>query len=580
MPGEFLAGVHLDATGFARLRDAAHARGFAILVDSGKCVLAAEPETEIAQLDEETVILGTLFPHDPSSPASLAKWQSNSPSDPGTGHCLIEKFWGSFLAFLFDGGRVHILRSPFGTLPCLYTWCGAGIVLASQPGLLRTFDGSGLSIDYAAVVRHLIERDMRHHSTCLAEIEELQGGEQLSVTPHHVSQRSLWTPRHYATHPTQIPDIEDEAAHLRDCVMQCVAQRTAGMHRPLLMLSGGLDSSIVAACLAQLGRDFLCFNAVTRDRAGNELDQAASVARHFGAGLVTEPFSADGMSFEKLAGLPLARPVARTLEQHAYRLACATASRLGCDAILDGGGGDNVFCSLRSPAFAADCLLEEGAWKDFWPVCKTIAALARVPVWTVAWRAWLRAYGRGRSYDWPCERHLLSRHAASVADGSPDHPWLREAHRLLPGRSAHVALLVAVQGYAEDGPHGFRRDAQSPLVSQPLIENCLKISSRYWFARQNNRAMARRAFARVLPSHIAWRRGKGAPDSFVVQLVQDNAVAILAFLRSGLLAQANVLDVPAISAILSAPWTATGADCSRIMRFVDTESWARAITAQ
>jgi len=100
------------------------------------------------------------------------------------------------------------------------------------------------------------------------------------------------------------------------------------------------------------------------------------------------------------------------------------------------------------------------------------------------------------------------------------HPWFDEVACALPGRAAHIALLVAAQGYVEDGPHGTKARAVAPLMSQPLVEHCLRVPSWAWFAQGRNRAAARRAFETLLPAEVARRRSKGSPNGLIARLFE------------------------------------------------------------
>jgi asparagine synthase (glutamine-hydrolysing) len=139
--------------------------------------------------------------------------------------------------------------------------------------------------------------------------------------------------------------------------------------------------------------------------------------------------------------------------------------------------------------------------------------------------------------------------------------------------------LVSAQGYAEDGPHGQKTRTVAPLLSQPLIEDCLSIPSWHWFAKGCNRAAARQAFARELPPRVIWRHGKGAPDSFVVRLFEANRRELRDHLCDGVLARSGMLDVPMIKAALDDPSPQRGTSYGRLLKLADTESWARGIMA-
>ncbi|MCP2835015.1 asparagine synthase-related protein, partial [Salmonella enterica] len=64
--------------------------------------------------------------------------------------------------------------------------------------------------------------------------------------------------------------------------MNCVSAQLADAQHPLLQLSGGLDSSILAAVLHEMGTPFRAVTLATRDAEGDERRFARAVAGHLG----------------------------------------------------------------------------------------------------------------------------------------------------------------------------------------------------------------------------------------------------------------------------------------------------------
>lgn len=577
----YLAGIGLSPAAREQWTKSAYALDFTIIAQSDTLLLAAAPGTPVICLgDEAGFVIGTVF--EPGARKALG--------DPtpriievilaSKGKHLVDVYWGNYVALIRNGEDVAMLRSPFGTLPCLYRSMRPGLIVGSDIDLLQLASMASLprlSVDYEAVTRYLLREDFRHGWTCLEEIEELVGGTRLTAGARATACETLWSPWRFVHREQRIDDEQDAVRRLRQTAISCIRRRTDPFEQPLVLLSGGLDSSIVAASLAASERPFLCFNTVTRDAAGDERVHAELTARHLGRELVTLPMATGLGDIEDLSAVRLPRPAARSFEQHIYALARDVARQHGCDAIVDGGGGDNIFCSLQSAAPAADCLLEPAWLGQFWRICSDIGAVARVPAWTVAWPALRRAWNPTRPVRRSPDIRFLGNDARQLAAVPVRHPWLEADGDVLPGRAGHVALLIALQGYVEDGPYGMKKEASSPLVSQPLIEHCLRIASPVWFARGRNRAAARRAFEDYLPPAIAWRRDKGAPDSFIIELLETNRTQIRDHLCGGLLAAAGILDVAALARVLTDSRPSSGTNYGRIMRLADAESWARGI---
>jgi asparagine synthase (glutamine-hydrolysing) len=577
MRPRFAIGLMLAEDAGSGFRQRMRTAGFVLLLDAPGLIVAVEPGTRTLALGDGGLVIGSLFA--PGAPHALQTLSPGSVASVlgSTGRHLVQAYWGDYVAILRRGEDVLLLRAPFGALPCLLATADGGSVAASDIDALRLSGDLALSIDHDAVARQLIAGDLRQNTTCLSGIEELRGGDGLTIARGAIARERLWSPWTFATSRRRIDDQAEAVRRLRDQALACVTQGTQMFARPLLLLSGGLDSSVVAACLAAAGRDFACLNLMTTNPTGDERDYARAVAARAGRPLTECDMATGLVDIERLAAVRLPRPVARSFEQHVYALALDQAALLGCDGLVDGGGGDNVFCSLQSASPAADCLLDPPGRPHFWRLSGDIGALAETSRWAVAWRAWARAHQAARPFRWPVDLRYLHSDVQGLAADAVRHPWLDTDTFALPGRAGHIAMLVAAQGYVEDGPHGTKRSTVSPLVSQPLIEHCLRIPSWAWFAQGHNRAAARRAFEALLPPEVVWRSSKGSPDSFIAQLFETNRAWLRDHLGAGLLAQAGIIDRDAVLAAIDDPRPAHGTEFGRLLKLADAESWARGI---
>lgn len=361
---------------------------------------------------------------------------------------------------------------------------------------------------------------------------------------------------------------------LRDAAHYCVRERTSGPGRRLLMMSGGLDSSIAAACLVEAGCDVSGLTFVTNNPTGDERGPARCVADHLGMSLATGSCAIADVDIATSAAARLPRPVARSFEQGVQALINRAARESGAVEVVDGGGGDNIFCTIKSPAPVADCLLGRDGRQYFWRTAASVADLAEASTRTVAWRAWKRARNR-RPYRRLPDMTFLALAVAEQADAALAHPWLHAPPDILPGKSVHVALLAPAQGLVEDFDPLADIASHPMLVSQPLIEACLRIPSWLWFDQGHNRAAARHAFAPSLPEAIAWRRSKGTPDSFLIELLDTHRTTIRAMLSDGVLAGLGLIDTDHVRAALDDPRPVHGAHFARLMHLADIEIWVR-----
>jgi asparagine synthase (glutamine-hydrolysing) len=373
-----------------------------------------------------------------------------------------------------------------------------------------------------------------------------------------------------------VGDRHEAAARLRDAVLMSVRARLSSFSHPLLMLSGGLDSTILASCLAADGKPFTCLNLVSTDASGDERHYARAAAAAFGAPCFEayrQPASVD-LALSGAAALPW--PLVRSFVQDSARIAADTAARRGADVVVDGGGGDNIFCALQSVAPLADAFRAGEPYRRIHAITRSIAQLAEVAELTVLRRALHRAWFRRDAFRTVSDSTLLAPAAVAATEPVSMHPWLADLHGKAPGKAAYVALLAIAQAWVEGQDATRSPLTLSPLVAQPVVELGLRIPSWFWFEEGGNRAVARAAFSDVLPPAIHARQSKATPDSFVLELFERNRTKIREFLCDGLLAGQGVIDLPRIERILADPRPASGRLPQRIMRLVDVEAWARA----
>jgi asparagine synthase (glutamine-hydrolysing) len=521
-------------------------------------------------------ILGELIRNDGKAPiGALEPADARAILKSGARH-LVENFWGAYLAVLVTNEKdVTVLRAPLGDLPA-YVWRShRGLLIASDADLLTKVGEYHPAVDWIGVARHLIAPDLRRRDTCLSRIEELAGGEEGRWQNGLWSVRARWSPWDAVSREPRSVHPRAAAERVADVTRRAVAARTARFDRTLVLLSGGLDSSVVAASLARAGRPFHALTMVTRDRGGDERSYARMVASHIGCELVEVSRRVSEVDIERSLARGLPRPSERSFSQAtraaAHQLACET----GAQAVIHGGGGDNVFCSVQSGAPVTDRLLISGPDRCFWKVAAEIAALAQTSVYRVLRQAIARAMRRDRRYRPVANIALLSRDAVSMAESALDHPWFHVPAGGLPGSAGHIGSIAAAQSLVQSPDPGLSLPSISVLVSQPIVEACVSVPSWHWYDRGCNRAVARHGFADDLPEGVTWRRSKGIMDSFVIEIFEANREALSTMLLDGRLAANGMIDRDAVHSVLLHRVPTGASDCARVMLLADVEAWAR-----
>lgn len=550
------------------------ARGLAPLMQTDRLVLWSDCGIADPRFARQAIV-GLL--HDrgavlPQRDLTNTAWSEIAAS---RGRRLVERCWGSYVAFTCEGNQTRIVRAPLGDLGCYYRRSGNDIVIASDLALLSTI-GQRPAIDDEALARHIAWPEWRQSETCLDGVRELRGGDRLIIASEIVAAETIWSPWPFIARESMIESPQAATRAVRDAVRLAVHARVADCHRLVLLLSGGLDLSIVAASLAHANADFTCLNLIGDDAASDEYRYAQKVAHRLGAAILTRTFAADRIDVGRSGAAQMPYPVHRCFTQAQDAIAEEVARQVGADAVIDGGGGDNVFLASRTVAILADCLRESGFDRRFWNTARSLGDLGQTGMVRLAWRAAHRAWLRSPAPRQQRGDDFLSGAARAIIDAAPPHPWFVPPDTALPGRARHVALLAPAQNLVEAINAQAPIRAISPLVSQPVIEACLRVPSWLWLEPGRDRAVARRAFADDLPEAIVNRRSKGTPTGFVAAIFDSHRAEIRDLLMGGYLAGHGILDCDRLAQILDVDGPVRSLRFVRVMELLDAEVWARA----
>lgn len=522
------------------IRERAATAGLEIRAE-GPCILAlADPQTPILG-DGNRILIGQIFDHNCQRLIDLAPVFANEEM-PRAG------VWGNFV-LLSPGERAPLVyRDPSGAIPAYQVSTCAGDLfvsdaeLACSLGLLEAAE-----LDLRFVVHWLQFPFLRTGRTGIRGVRELLPGSVRRGSGGSWLDEPGWRPWDHARQG-QRPGFDQLALELRRTTLKSVAAQIHGPS-PLLQLSGGLDSSIIAASLAHAGIGFASVNFASRSSDGDERRYARSVAELFGSPL-TEILEDEldcsirapaERKFRPGSNLVLV-PLDEAIEQH--------RRQAGSEQLVDGGGGDNLFCYLTGSAPLLDALRAAGLAQAL-QACGDIAELAGCTLWEVAASALRRAAPAGW-WRWKEDRRYLNREMLlPVAD---PHPWLEAPEFSQPGKHEHVASLVHIQHFLDRrGGHGSA--LLHPLMAEPLLELCLSIPSWEWMRGGIDRAVARRAFQDLLPPNVIERRSKGSLQGLFHRFFTALSGDLRDLLLSGRLVGLGVADANAIDqAFVKGDW--------------------------
>ena len=509
---------------------------------------------------------GTRFDKDVSIEISRTK-----------GERLINTYWGAYAAILEDpeSGAVHAVRDPSGALPCYVyrtanTWLiSSDVETLVETGLVR------LTVDFDQLGRHLFAPDLRTEVTAVAGLTEVLAGYRLTLPKTGaMTQRMCWSPWRFTERRSGV-SAGELAEELRDLVTDCVAAWSSSFEHILLGLSGGLDSSILAASLKRAGVQATCLTMATHEADGDERRYAGRVAQALDLPLVEAFHELGNVDVTRATTAHLPRPVYYAFGQSEHQTKFELAQELSIDGFFTGIGGDNVFCSLQSATPIVDRFRVEGLGRG---TIATINAVRDITGCSAAQaiRMAIRRYFSPSIYKWHGEPAMLNPELCAPWPARLNHPWLHGPGHVLPGKIVHVGMLARIQGTIDGFSRVDRPPQINPLLSQPIVEFCLSVPTWSWCDGGQNRSVARRAFGELLPAEVVNRTSKGGPDSFACLVIERNRKQLAAHLLDGLLARHKLIDTARIEARLANPLPLSGKECSRIAALGEAESWARA----
>jgi asparagine synthase (glutamine-hydrolysing) len=544
--------------------------GLQPVFSSGHVSALTNPACPCIPLADGSCILGSLFRrHGPAEALTALQEEDVLAIAKSNGHVLLDAYWGGYLAAISSGDHTLLLRDPSGTFPCYYS-CAPGFALFASDAALLAAGGIACAVDVEEVGRQLYRAFVPSPATALRGIHELLAGFALHFPSGMESQQAWWSPWDHVP-DAGVPPTE-AAQRLRRIVCHCVQSWASTRHRLLLSVSGGLDSSIIAACLAKGGGEFVCLTMFTDDPAGDERPFARALCDHLGLRLIQRPYRLEDIDITEPLAPHLPRPRDRTQALAYERVNLEVAAEVGADGFVTGNGGDNVFGYSQSAAPIADRYLAEGVGEGLFASVRDVCRQTGCSIFDALGQAWRLAHRSPRHRVRPNALLLHPDFVRRVGASELRHPWLDPPPGALPGTAAHISSILRVQPILE-AARGYHWPVLSPLVSQPVIETCLAVPSWEWRAGGRDRSLARRAFAADLPPLIVNRRVKGTPGRFAARLLDHFREPIRDRLLGGRLAAREIIDAAAIGQLLAGERPVPDLQRVRILELVNAEAW-------
>jgi asparagine synthase (glutamine-hydrolysing) len=502
------------------------------------------------------------------------RWGADAPA-----HLL-----GDFAWVVWDGTEQRVLLARdhsihralfFFRTDTMLAFATSYHALFALPEVPRVLDEDRI-VDVIASTPDLTDRSLYR------DVHWVRPAEQVVLTRSGMRQSRFWQPAaNTDRHGRSDGNVVEEARALFDTAVAC-RSRMAGPR--VVMTSGGLDSSAVAATMAMQQAPGIV-HTLTMVPADAVPDDANARLYHDERPLVAQiaarypnlqayylsadaadVIEADPVALFMMSDTPLRGPANTGWYHGLFR----RAEALGASVVLTGGFGNITYAAQGFSHLSG--LLADGLGLGF---IGPFLALRR-HVSREVWSGWGRAAfgsrftglrqikhalnGRDWKEDWrrrtalnpDFQRDALFRdhyveNAVVLLDGKHPQGRIRELNYLLQRSRMQVESRAAIRAYT-----GI--DQRDPFADRRIIEFCLSLPDAQFLHNGQPRGLARRVFADRLPAAIVSNRRQGEQNSdWYLRLPAQRAdlQATLERLERSSLAR-RILDLPRLRRMLEA----------------------------
>ncbi|MFZ4856700.1 MAG: asparagine synthase (glutamine-hydrolyzing) [Desulfuromonadaceae bacterium] len=262
----------------------------------------------------------------------------------------LRRIRGMYAFALFDlrDRSLTLVRDPLGVKPLYLNHQGKTIFFASEIKALLAMPGMERKLNQQSLYHYLTFANAPAPGTFFEGVAKLEAGCWLRIdSDGHLEKKQYWESSRFSPHPVPLSE-QEYVDELRRLLRQSVARRMVSDVPFGVFLSGGVDSSLNVALMAELmDRPVDTFSIGVEGDPGNEFDYARCVAERFGARhheitITDDDFISFLPQMSFLQDEPLADPVCVPL----YYLS-KLARESGTTVIQVGEGSDEIFSGYQ-----------------------------------------------------------------------------------------------------------------------------------------------------------------------------------------------------------------------------------------
>lgn len=404
---------------------------------------------------------------------------------------------------------LYLSRDRAGVKPLYTAWVDGDLYFASEIKTLLALMGRRHRLNFQVVGEYLVQAlQDTSPATFFEGIEALPAGSfariDLSAPDLSIAPVAYWNPfQAGADHP----DPGELVGRVRDTVLDAVKLRLRADVPVGVMLSGGVDSSIIAACVSHLSKDarerVAMLSAVSPGQPGDESPYIDRVASHLGI----EPIKVS-TAWGATEAVELLRTVTwmndtplGSFSNVAFYLLMQRAAAAGIKVVLSGQGADELFCGYRK--YLGFYFQELARQRRFGKLAGT------------AWAFWRNGVVLGQFNLTEARRYLQRRPQDVTLGDTLRQAFTPQALGLPPEGLVHRQWLdysrfsvPYLTHYEDRASMAFAREVRLPFLDYRLVELMLNAPVEFKLNAGWTKHSLRQAFVDWLPPEIVWRRDK------------------------------------------------------------------------
>lgn len=257
---------------------------------------------------------------------------------------FVKRLQGQYVIAIRDGESLYLVRDGAGARTAYFGKVGSQWCVAAEPKGIWSLPGFSKCIRHAAIAQYLTYSFIPGTGTMLEDLWEVPPGHYVHLQQHH--EPELVRHFKYALDDDTEWDLPmaEWPQRFRKQLQHDVADRLTSIDQPAVFLSGGLDSSIITAEVAQQSHRKVKTFAIHFGREyPNELEFARSVAERCGTDHEEVEISPQqAVAHMRQMVWHLDDPIGDPITAPNFELA-AFAAQQGITQVFNGEGGDPLF---------------------------------------------------------------------------------------------------------------------------------------------------------------------------------------------------------------------------------------------